>query len=260
MAADQSAEYTFAPVGISSPILFWLISCWLLTLPFHLHAQKSGPEIMADLEQMISESYGPDQELINGIEYFNLHIHSTGHKFLDEDKYYEGWVAMDKKVYRNVLLKYDLLNQQVLLLIDHPTGGNKQIILNNLRLEEFMINDRVFRKYTFPGYRTFFYQVIGNEKMACLYQFRKQEIPRATDQNNLSEFTEVQKKSYILWQSGLHSFKGNRSFVRIFPDHQDQIKSILRQNKLNVRKLSDAQMHWLINFCYSSIISPEKDQ
>ena len=260
MAADQSAEYTFSPVGISSPILFWLIGCWLTVLPFHLPAQKAGPEIMAELEHMISESYGPDQELINGIEYFNLHIHSSGHKFLDEDKYYEGWVAIDNKLYNHVLLKYNLFNQQVLLLIDHPQGGNKQIILNNLRINGFMINGRVFRKYSFPGYPTRFYQVIGDDGMACLYHFRKQEIPRATDQNNLSEFTEVDKKSYLHWRSELHAFKGNRSFVRIFHDHQGQITSMIRQNKLKVRKLSDTQMHWLINFCHSLTENPVEDQ
>jgi len=251
MAADQPAGYI--------PSLTWLIGCLLFVLPHSLHSQKSDPGILAELEQLISESYGPDQDLINGIEYFNLHIHSSGHKFLDEDQYYQGRVAIDKKVYRNVFLKYDLLNQQVLLLIDHPLGGNKQIILNNIRINAFEINERIFHKYTFPGSGTLFYQVIGNDEMACLYHFRKQEIPRAIDQYNLSEFTNVQRKSYLHWQSELHAFKGTRSFIRIFPDHQSQIKSYIRQNKLNIKNLNDTEMHRLISYCNSLTKAPLED-
>ena len=64
------------------------------------------------------------------------------------------------------------------------------------------------------------------------------------------------KKSYIYWQSELHEFKGTRSFVRIFPDRQPEIKAFIRQNKLKIRKLNDSQMHRLISYCYSITESP----
>ncbi len=251
MAADQSAEYFISPVGISSMILTWLILFMLVALPPGLHAQKSDTGILAELEQMITKSYGPDQHLISGIEYFNLHIRSAGHKFLDEDEFYKGKLVIDKKVYNDVFIKYDIFNQQVVLLIDHHTGGNKQIILDNLRIDEFEINGRIFRKFTFPGTGSLFYQVIGNDEMACLYHFKKQEIPRAIDQNTLSEFTDGQKKSYLFWQSELFAFKSNRSFIRIFPEHQAQIKAFIRQSKFKVRNLHDPQMDWLITYCNS---------
>ena len=259
MAADHPAGCIRSQVrvsGINSMVLTFLI---LAALPCSLFAQQTGENIIEELSELVAESYGPDQHLINGIEYINLHIRSEGHKFLDENKFYEGRVVIDKKVYRNVFLKYDIFNQQVLLLIEHPLGGNKQIILNNLRINEFEINGRIFHKYTFPGTGTLFYQVIGNDEMACLYHFKKQEIPRAIDQYTLSEFTDVQKKSYLRWQSELHAFKGNRSFVAIFPDHQPQIKAFIRQNKFHVRKLDDSQMQRLISYCNSLTKTPKED-
>ena len=208
MAADHQARYT-APdhvCGIKTLVLTFAV---LATFHCTLKAQEPDENIIAELNEMVAESYGPDQSLINGIEYINLHIRSTGHKFLDEDEFYKGRVVIDKKVYKDVFLKYDIFNQQVLLLIAHPSGGNKQIILNNLRIDGFEINGRIFHKYSFPGTGTLFYQVIGNDEMACLYHFKKQEIPRAIDQNTLSEFTDEQKKSYLYWRSELHAFKGN---------------------------------------------------
>ncbi len=259
MAADHQAGCIHSRgrvSGLNPLVLTFLI---LAVLHCTLNAQEPGENIIAELNELVTESYGPDQHLINGIEYVNLHIRSDGHKFLDEDKFYEGRVVIDNKVYKDVFLKYDIFNQQVLLLIQQPAGGHKQIILNNLRIDEFEINGRIFHKYTFPHTRALFYQVIGNDEMACFYHFRKQEIPRAIDQYTLSEFTEVQKKSYLHWQSELHAFKGTRSFIRIFPDHQPQIKSYIRQNKLRVRKLNDAQMYWLISYCNSLTETPIVD-
>lgn len=251
MAEDQSAGYTFSPVSISTLIHTWLILCMQLSLSLNLHGQNADRNNIAELVQLISESYGPDQHLINGIEYFNLHTHTSGHKFLDEDKFYEGRVVIDKRVYRHVMLKYDIFNQNLLLLAEQPKGGHKQVILNNLRIDEFELNGRIFRKHTFHGTGTLFYQVIGSDEIACFYHFTKQEIPRAIDQHTLSEFTDVQKKSYIYWQSELHAFNRNRSFIRIFPEHQTQIKAFLRQNKFQVRNMTDPQMYWLIHHCFS---------
>lgn len=259
MAADHPAGCIRSQVrvsGINSMVLALLI---LAALPCSLFAQQTGENIIEELTKLVAESYGPDQHLINGAEYFNLHIRSEGHKFLDEDEYNRGRVVIDNRVYKDVFLKYDIYNQQVLLLIEHPSGGNKQIILNNLRIDEFEINGRIFQKYTFPGTGTLFYQVIGNDEMACLYHFKKQEIPRTIDQYTLSEFTDVQKKSYLHWQSELHAFKGNRSFVWIFPDHQAQIKAFIRQNKFRVRNLNDSQMQRLISYCNSLTKTPTED-
>ena len=249
MTVDHPVRCILPPVGVSGVIPLVLTFFILAALPCTLTAQQPGDNIIADLNELIAESYGPDQHLINGIEYVNLHIRSDGHKFLDEDTYYNGRVVIDKKVYNDVFLKYDIYNQQVLLLVQHPSGGHKQIILNNLRIDKFEINGRTFHKYSFPAIGTLFYQVIGTNEMACFYHFRKDEIPKPIDQYTLSEFTDEKKKSSLYWQSELHAFKGNRSFVRIFPDHQSQIKAFIRKNKFRIRKLNDSQMLRLVSYC-----------
>ncbi len=233
--------------GINLQVLAILI---LAAIHGILSAQEPAENIIVQLDSLVTESYGPDQHLINGIEYVNLHLWYTGHKFLDEDKFYEGRVVIDNKAYNDVFLKYDIYNQQVLLATRHQSGGYKPIILNTLRIDEFEINGRIFRKYTFPGAGTLFYQVITEGEMTCLYHFKKGEVERPLDIYNVSGFTDQVKKSYLYWQSELHDFKGSRSFTRIFPDHQSQIRSFIHQNRWRVRKLDDSQMRLLISYCY----------
>jgi hypothetical protein len=224
-----------------------------------LYAQQTPDGTREELNEWIMQLYGPDQHLVNGIEYANLHLRSEGHKFLDEDRYYPGRVIIDGKAYDDVSLKYDIFNQHLILLVPFRSGGHKQIILNNMRIEGFELNGRVFRKYTFPKTGTRFYQVIGSEQMACLYHFSKQEISNPVDNYTLSKFSEVQKKSYLYWQSALHEFKGKRSFVRIFPEHQPEIRAFIRKNRFRVRKLNDTDMNWLIYHCYSLAGNPDEE-
>jgi hypothetical protein len=256
MIADHRARCINSPDGVPGLKPPALIFFFLAVLPFMLTAQQPGENIIAELHELATEFYGPDQHLVNGIEYVNLHIRSSGHKFLDEDRFYEGRVVIDNKVYHHVFLKYDIYNQQVLLLIRHHSGGHKQIILNTVRIDEFEINGRKFRKYAFPGTGTRFYQVIGSDEMACLYHFSKLEILNPVDRYTISKFTEEKKKSYLYGQSKVHEFKGSRSFVRVFHDHQPQIKAYIRKNKFRVRKLSDAQMLQLISYC-TSLTAPD---
>jgi hypothetical protein len=258
MATDHLARYIRPLVHTSGVNIQFLAFLILAAIHGILNAQRPDENFIAELDELVAESYGPDQHLVNGIEYVNLHIRSDGHKFLDEDKFYEGRVVIDKKVYRDVFLKYDIFNEQVLLMIEQ-SGGNKQIILNNLRIDEFELNGGIFHKYTFPGAGTLFYQVIGNDEISCLYHFNKEEIRKPLNNYILSEFTDKRKKSYVLWQNELHAFKGNRSFVRIFPDQQPEIKAFIHQNKLRVRKLNDSQMHRLISYCHSITETHDED-
>jgi hypothetical protein len=251
MIADHRARCINSPDGVPGLKPPALIFFFLAVLPFMLTAQQPGENIIAELHELATEFYGPDQHLVNGIEYVNLHIRSSGHKFLDEDRFYEGRVVIDNKVYHHVFLKYDIYNQQVLLLIRSTSGGHKQIIMNTLRIDEFEINGRIFRKYTFPDAGTRFYQVIGSNEMACLYHFSKLEILNPVDRYTISKFTEEKKKSYLYCQSDLNKFKSARSFVRIFPDHQPEIKAFIRKNKSRFRKLNDSQMLSLICYCNS---------
>ena len=260
MAAAYSARCLPSPAGNFSIYPIRLIIFLLAAFPLTLPAQTFADQINPGLEEMISERYGPNQHLINGIEYVNLHLRSNGHKFLGEDKYNAGTIVLDNKRYHGVLLKYDIFNQHVLLLITHRSGGNKQIILNNLRINNFMIDDKTFYKYSFPGNGTRFYQVLGSNEMACFYHFRKEEISKPVDNNTLAEFTDEKKRCYLYRNGNLTEFRGNRSFIRIFPGHEPEVKVYLRQNRLRVRKLNDPQMIRLIRYCQSLTKSPDTVQ
>ena len=118
-----------------------------------------GNQALEQLERDLRGLYGADQVLINGVEYYNEHARSKGHKFYGEDRYQRGRLVIEHKVYDDVLLKYDIYNQQVLMLSSQGSARDREIIINGLWLKEFSLGNRVFRKYYFPGRDTLLYQV-----------------------------------------------------------------------------------------------------
>ena len=99
MISDRSTGCDHSQFRILQTNFLLLIICILTAFTGILEAQDDGKNAMADLDQFIQESYGPDLRLINGREYFNLHTRSVGHKFLDDDKFYRGRVVIDQDTY-----------------------------------------------------------------------------------------------------------------------------------------------------------------
>ena len=56
---------------------------------------------------------GQDQELVNGMQYYNKHPRSLGHPYLLEGLVHQGSVTIRGKLYSDIWLKYDIHAQQV---------------------------------------------------------------------------------------------------------------------------------------------------
>lgn len=244
----------------------WILRCigkdlvviLFLFLPFleiALEAQKPTEQELYQngsmtgiIEEDFLNIYGSDQRLINGIHYYNQHLQSTGHKFLGEDKYQEGRLWIDNRLYSDVLLKYDIYNQQVLLLDYQETSSNKELIINHLKLQAFQLGDRVFKKLDISGTDTLIYQVFEGDQVTFFYHWKKNLIP-IVKENSLSEFSNLHKVSYVQSASGLFEYKGNSSFYKIYPGQRQELKKFFKQRKINLRYASEKQILEFHSYC-----------
>ena len=250
--SECSCNQTFK--GLCKAIIF---VCWMqvpllnssLTAQIQSEDSIYGNESeIAQLEEYFLERYGPDQKLYSGARYYNVHLKSSGHKFLGEDLYQQGKLVIDNRLYDSVQLKYDVFTQQVLLLFEKPGYGTDEIIVNNLRLEEFHLGEKVFKKRFFPETDTLFFQVFEEKYLTILYHFQKEIIMRTTYRNAL-EFTQSKRRSYVSIPSGLYNFNSTRSFIKLFPEHRSELKAYKREHKIQIRWASDNQIRELIEYC-----------
>jgi hypothetical protein len=212
-------------------------------------AQLPEEKKVDELGEYFKEQYGPDQLLINGISYYNLHIYVTGHKFLGEDEFRSGKLLIENREYNELLLKYDLYNQQIILQSTYGNQIYNEIIISNSRIREFELDGKVFRKCYPEEKDNLFCQIIETEDLACCYHWTKSFIPLVTDKYNQGEFHIEQKDSYVLWNSNYYKFKGAKSFSKIFPEHQSTILKHIRKNKIKIKKATDSEMEELLKQC-----------
>ena len=214
-------------------------------------AQETDRPDVKTLDQSFTDLYGPDQNLVSGVRYYNLHARYDGHKYFEEDRFTEGKLFLHRGTYPDVRLKYDLYEQQVILQVNVGNGSYNEIIVTDSRLEGFEMNGKTFRKEYFPDMDTLIFQVIGTHPPYCLIHWTKEVIPNSTGPQSVYEFSKMKRKTYVRTDSILIPYRGSSSFAKVFPDHRSQVKSYLRKNKIRIRKASDQELEGLLDYCRS---------
>ena len=201
------------------------------------------------LSSYFNKVYKLDQNLVNGVKYYIAHSDATGDPFLTSDNSTRGRIIVNNQTYNDVLLKYDICDQHVILEYNYTHGGMNLVILNNESISEFEIYQKVFRKYNFPQTGERFFQVIPSDSMAFLLSWKKELIPSGSFTQKAFEYTREKRKFYLLLHNNLILLKGNSSFAKALPDYIPEIRKYMKQNKIKLRKSDDGQLADLINFC-----------
>lgn len=194
--------------------------------------------------------YGINQELINGLLFENKNQDVSGQPYLLDYYSNTGSVIYRGKQYSNLSLRYDLYDQQVLLIYLFDTVEYK-LHLQNEFITEFTIENRKFINEAFGANGDAkFYQVIGEEyPTKILYHWEKGLSKSYSDNPDIIIFSSEKKETYILLNNELHGFKGNRSFTQYFTANtKSAIKDYFRKNKTKVKHATNDEMELLIEF------------
>jgi len=221
---------------------------FLCMFQFPLQGQESSEGFSLPYADLVYWAYGQDQELVNGMQYYNKNPRSLGHPYLLEGLVHRGSVNIRGKMYSGVWLKYDIHKQQVEVEYQTMSGGENQVILVGDRLDDFTIGEHYFKRMVLDeelGEQ--FYQVIGGGQMILYIQWEKRLVPVSGDSRFIEEFTSP-KRSYLLEMDGsVKPFTTKKSFVALFPKEvQKDIKLLIKQNRLLFKSTSTQQLELFI--------------
>jgi hypothetical protein len=237
--------------------LFLPIFCLILTFNISSGQWIDESKVLA-LNKSFNNIYNLDGHLINGRKYYNRYSNAPGHPFFMDDQFKKGKVIVNGITYDNILIKFDIVNQEVVLQFSYIYGGNDQIVLNSENLSEFELDGKLFRKYSLPGKGNAFLQVIVEGKISCLYGWQKQLISQRYSLENPYAYSDQKSKSFLLINKQLVEYRGKKSFIKIFPReiHQD-INRYFKTNNIKLCSASDNTIRQLINYC-SQISDPSE--
>ena len=236
-------------------IFFCLYSLFLTNI---INAQGNKEVSVSALTKLFTEKYGTDQNLINGIKYYDPNPKAPGNAFFEPDEFSKGWIVINGKQYNDLDLKFDICRQNVVLSYS-CNRGKEVLVLNKCAISEFCIKNKVFVKYILPGLPEGFYQEIKDGNITSLYYWHKKLIPRTNSLESAYEYSEQKRKSYLLINGQLFSYKNNRSYIRCFPEKaQKQIKEFVKEKHFNVKNITDINMKILLEFCNNQVIHEEE--
>jgi hypothetical protein len=232
--------------------LFFIFFFGTLSVTDRLEAQ--GQEKLQEIRDCLENFYyGTNDLLVNGREYRPEHTRASGHPYFESPMYQAGTVYSGGEVFRNVLIKYDLAKDQ--LVLKHPLRNQNvvQIVLNPELVDSFAIADsRFVRSRYLPGLDN------GPDYVKALYSgtlklyqlLAKQYYPIFTSTSPNGRFGKAEVGYFLLYPDGSHSsFRTRSQFLEAFPEHKRSIRRFMRKQHMRWARLSGEQWNRLMKYC-----------
>lgn len=172
--------------------------------------------------------------ILNGRVWRNLYSRVRGHQFYLHDDYLLADINFNGKAYKNLKVKYDILNDELILSIDsHPV-----IILNKEMVDDFTLHYLNQDIYFFnagtdtasllKGYINVLY-----DGPTSLYVKQKKMIQPLAVEGRYDEFYE-ENKIYIRKDGEIVQVNTRKSLLDKFAGREKELKSYINSRKLKV--------------------------
>jgi hypothetical protein len=179
----------------------------------------------------------PDKQLLyNGRIWRNRYSKIVGDEYLFTNEWLDGSVNINDITFKNLPLRYDILNDELITLFNR----NTIIQLNKELIKGFTIS-RENKSLIFENFGTGhsnpilgFGQVLYKGKI-CLILKERKLIQELAVQNRYDQFYEV-NTLYILKDGIFHKINGKKDMLNVLSDKEAQIKNYLRENKIKIRR------------------------
>jgi hypothetical protein len=188
----------------------------------------------------IRDTIPDDQLLFNGRIWRSAYSYVVGDEFLFSKEWFNGDVTMNEMTFHNVRLRYDILNDQLLVFYNKTTF----IQLNKEMIKEFTITHDL-QKDTFENFSggkdnpvNGFGQVLYKGNIYLIYKHIKRIQQLAVD-NKYDEFYK-QQTLYILKEGKFYKVNGRKDLINILSDKKQKVQVYMRENKLRIKKKEPA--------------------
>ena len=209
----------------------------------------SGNLLSQEKAEEFDKVYGLDQLLYNGIKYtYFLPSGTGGNQYLISPDYIKGDLTIREKTFNDVMLNYDIYNQQLLLQYVTGTGALNVLEVSKAWLSSFKLGNMHF-EYLDAGKESRFYQLLGDGPVRILYYWHKSlKLDMAYGTTNYT-FSPAVKETFILLNDKIIPFGNKRGLLNIFEgEKRDKLKTYLSKYRIKLKKASDHMIAVLANY------------
>ena len=176
------------------------------------------------------------QKLYNGRAWKNIYYKIKGDQFLFTTDFITGSVTIDNKEYRNLRLKYDIYNDELISLNDHGI----MLQLNKEMTDRFTLhyNDQtyLFKRIDSDstGSMKGFVNILYDGKSGLYVKYMKEILLLAVD-NKYDMFNQL-KRVYFVKDGSASRINSRREILALMKDHKSEVIQFMRSNKIKLSK------------------------
>ncbi len=197
-----------------------------------------------------SADLGLDNRLYNGRYYTYFPSSSVGgNQFLKNKEYPKGNVWKMGVEFDNVLLNYDVYNQNIVLKFNDTEGAEKLIAISMANLDSFLLDKKLFvinRTITDDYY---IFNKVEYKQCRFLIHYSK-ELVLKTKLNDIQyEFTKRISTMHYSDGKKYYLVNNNRGLLRVInQDKKKEVKAFLKSKKYKLQKMSEPELLELLIF------------
>ena len=221
-----------------------LFSLLLLFSPFLLPRINSQPindsvfynDALGSIKAAYYASLKADLHIYNGIEYDYFGRGSNGSPFFISDTMQQGSIFYDGNLYENIPLRYDMVNDA--LLVRYWKDNNTISLIRNKVLYFIILGHKFIRfneNEQSEGDLSGFYELLYNDEKTLVFakRFKKLLLSSSPD-DKLGTF--VQYNQYFIYKDEkYYPVSSQKDLQKIFGDKEQQVKKFLRTEKSRLK-------------------------
>ena len=213
-----------------------IILCFFIYL-FPVFGQQNAPLTKpGSYTHLVKKGYGLDQDLVNGLQYYNRHMFVTGNPYFQNDQFKKGSITIKGEFFYNVNLKFDIHLQNVELEYDNISGGRNHVITVFDQVDAFTLGDFQFQKLSIEEGNENYHQVISTDCFTVYVFWEKGLLPLNGSTTHVEQFTDEKHTYWLDLDGELTPFNSRKDFSECFPEaNKKEIKRLLSRNQFKFR-------------------------
>jgi hypothetical protein len=191
---------------------------------------------------------GGESAIYNGLQHDEYASSIDGFAYFQSPAWQNGWVIYDNVLYENIIMKYDLLKDQ--LIVVPNDSGEISIALFSGRVAEFSFNGVYFiraDKAEDNVLTTGFYQQLAQGKITALAK-RAKVIREKVIGTTVTHNFEEEAKYYLCKKGACYPIKNGKSILEVMNDQRKEIQQFLSDNRLSYRKSPEKTIREVAEF------------
>ncbi|HJS53085.1 MAG TPA: hypothetical protein VJ765_01035 [Chitinophagaceae bacterium] len=191
---------------------------------------------------------GNEAAIYSGILHYRYSSDIGGIAYYRSENWQRGEVIYENTLYKNVLMKYDLVKDQ-LIVISNDTSG-VSIGLFSPRVKQFFLSGSTFIRVdnnNGGSLQSGFYRQLAVGKVIAFARVKKIISEKIIDNKVARNFDE-NIKYYVLKEEKYFHIQNKNDLLTALKDHKKEIQGFMKKNKFKYRKEPEKTIVSLVDF------------